>query len=136
MTESQESIEQFLIPFATDRLTQKSAKKVMSILKRTVYKEFIDFHTWMIKAFTRCVFEVEGTIYLKDIVTIIIAEANLATDAPPFRIQLANNFFDTFDALDFKAFLESEVHRWLVYLQENNKLPGRYNRFTGKYEKD
>jgi len=136
MTESQDSIEQFLIPYATDRLTQKSAKQVMSILSRTVYKEFLDYYTWMIKAFARCVFDVEGAIYLRDVVTIIIAEANLATDAPPFRVQLANNFFDTFDALDFKVFLESEVHRWLVYLQENSKLPGKYNRFTGKYEKN
>jgi len=136
MAESNDSIEQFLIPYATDRLNQKSAKTVKSILKRTVHKEFLDYYAWMIKAFARCVFDVEGEIYLRDIITIIIAEANLATDAPPFRVMLANNFFDTFDAMDFKAFLESEVHRWLVYLQENSKLPGKYNRFTGKYEKN
>jgi len=136
MTESQDSIEQFLIPYATDRLTPKSAKRIISTLKRTVHKEFLDYYTWMIKAFARCVFDVEGAIYLRDIVTIIIAEANLATDAPLFKVELANNFFSTFDAMDFKAFLESEVHRWLVYLQENSKLPGKYNRFTGKYEKN
>lgn len=136
MAESHDSIEQFLIPYATDRLNQKSAKTVRSILKRTVHKEFLDYYVWMIKAFTKCIFDIEGEIYLKDIITIIIAEANLATDAPPFRVMLANNFFDTFDSMDFKAFLESEVHRWLVYLQENSKLPGKYNRFTGKYEKN
>jgi len=136
MAESQDSIEQFLIPYATDRLNQKSAKSVKNILKQTVHKEFLDYYTWMIKAFARCVFDVEGDIYLRDIITIIIAEANLATDAPPFRVMLANNFFSTFDAMDFKAFLESEVHRWLVYIQENSKLPGKYNRFTGKYEKN
>lgn len=136
MAESQDSIEQFLIPYATDRLNQKSAKSVKNILKQTVHKEFLDYYTWMIKAFARCVFDVEGDIYLRDIITIIIAEANLATDAPPFKVMLANNFFSTFDAMDFKAFLESEVHRWLVYIQENSKLPGKYNRFTGKYEKN
>jgi len=135
MSESQDSIEQFLIPYATDRLNQKSAKQVKSILMRTVHKEFLDYYAWMIKAFARCIFEVEGGIYLRDMITVIIAEANLATDAPPFRVMLANNFFKTFDSLDFKAFLESEVHRWLVYLQENSKLPGKYNRFTGKFEK-
>ena len=136
MAESNDSIEQFLIPYATDRLNQKSAKTVKSILERTVHKEFLDYYAWMIKAFARCVFDLEGEIYLRDIITIIIAEANLATDAPPFRVKLANNFLSTFDAMDFKAFLESEVHRWLVYLQENSKLPGKYNRFTGKYEKN
>ena len=136
MAESNDSIEQFLIPYATDRLNQKSAKTVKSILERTVHKEFLDYYAWMIKAFARCVFDLEGEIYLRDIITIIIAEANLATDAPPFRVMLANNFLSTFDAMDFKAFLESEVHRWLVYLQENSKLPGKYNRFTGKYEKN
>ncbi len=136
MTESHDSVEQFLIPFATDRLNQKSAKTVKSTLKRTVHKEFLDYYAWMIKAFARCIFDVEGEIYLRNIITIIIAEANLATDAPPFRVMIANNFFSTFDSMDFKAFLESEVHRWLVYLQENSKLPGKYNRFTGKYEKN
>lgn len=136
MTESYDSVEQFLIPFATDRLNQKSAKTVKSTLKRTVHKEFLDYYAWMIKAFARCIFDVEGEIYLRNIITIIIAEANLATDAPPFRVMIANNFFSTFDSMDFKAFLESEVHRWLVYLQENSKLPGKYNRFTGKYEKN
>ncbi len=136
MAESQDSIEQFLSPYATDRLNQKSGKPVKNILKQTVHKEFLDYYAWMIKAFARCVFNLEGEIYLRDIITIIIAEANLATDAPPFRVMLANNFFSTFNALDFKAFLESEVHRWLVYLQENSKLPGKYNRFTGKYEKN
>lgn len=136
MAESNDSIEQFLIPYATNRLNEKSAKKVKNILKQTVHKEFLDYYAWMIKAFARCVFDLEGEIYLRDIITIIIAEANLATDAPPFKVMLANNFFSTFDAMDFKAFLESEVHRWLVYLQENSKLPGKYNRFTGKYEKN
>ncbi len=136
MTESHDNIEQFLIPYASDRLNQESGKHVLNILTRTVYRKFLDYYTWMIKAFARCIIDVKGEIYLRDIITIIIAEANLATDAPPFTVILSSNFHKTFDSLDFKTFLESEVHRWLVYLQEKNKLPGIYNRFTGKYEKN
>ena len=133
---SAESLEQFLSPFVEERFSQKEARDVKGILKRTVNKQIDDYLIWLVRAFIRCIVNVENEIYIKDITAIIVAEANLATDAPPFKVEVSYNFFDTFESLDFKLFLESEVHRWLVYLQEKGKLPGNYERFTGKFKKN
>jgi len=133
---SAESLEQFLSPFVQERFGQKEAKGIKGILNRTVSEHFDDYLIWLVRAFVRCIVNVENEIYIKDITSIIVAEANLATDALPFKVKVSYNFFDSFESLDFKLFLESEVHRWLVYLQEKGKLPGNYERFTGKYKKN
>jgi len=132
---SAESLEQFLSPFVQERFSQKEARGIKGILNRTVSKHFDDYLIWLVRTFVRCIVNIEKEIYLKDITAIIVAEANLATEAPPFKVKVSYNFFDTFESLDFKLFLESEVHRWLVYLQEKGKLPGNYERFTGKFKK-
>jgi len=129
-------LEQFLSPFVEERFSQKEARDIKGILKRTVSDHIEDYLIWLIRAFVRCIVNTENEIYIKDITSIIVAEANLATNAPPFKVKVSYNFFDTFESLDFKLFLESEVHRWLVYLQEKGKLPGKYERFTGKFKKN
>lgn len=132
---SAESLEQFLSPFVQERFSQKEARGIKGILNRTVSEHFDDYLIWLVRTFVRCIVNIENEIYIKDITAIIVAEANLATEAPPFKVKVSYNFFDTFESLDFKLFLESEVHRWLVYLQEKGKLPGNYERFTGKFKK-
>ncbi len=133
---SAESLEQFLSPFVQERFNQKETRDIKSVLKRTISEHIDDYLIWLVRAFVRCVVNVEKEIFIKDIAAVIVAEANLATDAPPFKVKVSYNFFDTFESLDFKLFLESEVHRWLVYLQEKGKLPGNYERFSGKYKKN
>ncbi len=132
---SAESLEQFLSPFVQERFSQKEARGIKGILNRTVSEHFDDYLIWLVRTFVRCIVNIENEIYIKDITAIIVAEANLATEAPPFKVKVSYNFFDTFESLDFKLFLESEVHRWLVYLQEKGKLPGNYERFTGKFKR-
>lgn len=132
---SAENLEQFLSQFVQERFSQKETRDIKGILNRTVSAHFEDYLIWLVRAFVRCLVNVENEIYIKDITSIIVAEANLATDAPPFKVKVSYNFFDTFESLDFKLFLESEVHRWLVYLQEKGKLPGNYERFSGKFKK-
>jgi len=133
---SAENLEQFLSQFVLERFSQKEARDIKGILNRTVSAHFEDYLIWLVRAFVRCLVNVENEIYIKDITSIIVAEANLATDAPPFKVKVSYNFFDTFESLDFKLFLESEVHRWLVFLQEKGKLPGNYERFSGKFKKN
>ncbi len=133
---SAESLEQFLSPFVQERFSQKETRDIKGVLKRTVSEHIDDYLIWLVRAFVRCIVNVEKEIFIKDIAAIIVAEANLATDAPPFKVKVSYNFFDTFESLDFKLFLESEVHRWLVYLQEKEKLPGNYERFSGKFKKN
>lgn len=133
---SAENLEQFLSQFVQERFSQKEAKDIKGILNRTVSAHFEDYLIWLVRAFVRCLVNIENEIYIKDITSIIVAEANLATDAPPFKVKVSYNFFDTFESLDFKLFLESEVHRWLVFLQEKGKLPGNYERFSGKFKKN
>jgi len=132
---SAENLEQFLSQFVQERFSQKETRDIKGILNRTVSAHFEDYLIWLVRAFVRCLVNVENEIYIKDITSIIVAEANLATDAPPFKVKVSYNFFDTFESLDFKFFLESEVHRWLVFLQEKGKLPGNYERFSGKFKK-
>ncbi|GAH38188.1 unnamed protein product [marine sediment metagenome] len=132
---SAESLEQFLSLFVQERFSQKEARGIKGILKRTVTEHIDDYLIWLVRTFVRCIVNIENEIYIKDITAIIVAEANLATEAPPFKVKVSYNFFDTFESLDFKLFLESEVHRWLVYLQEKGKLPGNYERFTGKFKR-
>jgi hypothetical protein len=94
----------------------------------------MDYLAWIVRAFVRCINTVEEGLQIKDVLTIVLAEANLASDAPPFAIKVSDNFLNTFDSIDLKTMMESEIPRWFVYLQENSKLPGKYDRFTGKFE--
>ncbi|NHJ25331.1 MAG: hypothetical protein EAX89_12190 [Candidatus Lokiarchaeota archaeon] len=130
-----EELEHFLMPYAIGRFEEKSVKGLKGVLKRMITKDFMDYLAWVVRAFVRCICTVEESLHIKEILTIVLAEANLASNAPPFIIKVSDNFLDTFDSIDLKTMMESEVHRWLVYLQESSKLPGKYNRFTGKYVK-
>lgn len=84
----------------------------------------------LIGAFARCIFNVEDEIYLKDIATIILAESNYISGQTTSYLQKKMT-----TQLRWKNAIESEIHIWMLLLQEKNKLPGIYERFTGRFKK-
>ena len=84
------------------------------------------------KSFLWCIQSVSGKIHLQEITTVSIAEAtyerglynllgNLVIGQRKLRIE------------EIIPFLPGEIHNWLLFLQNNGKLTGNYNRFTGIY---
>ncbi|MHA1304793.1 MAG: hypothetical protein ACTSQE_15215 [Candidatus Heimdallarchaeaceae archaeon] len=135
-------LEQVLIPYALDRfsLNNNPAAAMMSsnFLFQKVLGSALDraqsyiesFVTWLCRAFVRSIVNVEDKIKLSEISTVILAEAVLMLDLPPYGITSSSN---NDDKSDTKVMVETEVHRWFVFLQDQGKLPGTYNRFTGIY---
>ena len=91
-----------------------------------------DYVTWLVRAFVRCLFNIGDEIYLKDLSAITLAEASyMAGIGPfgPFQQQMGAGT----DRSSSEIQMEAEVHVWLLHLQEEGKLPGVYERFTGRY---
>ncbi|MCE7749294.1 MAG: hypothetical protein GPJ51_12970 [Candidatus Heimdallarchaeota archaeon] len=114
-----QELEEILLPFAVGRLG-----------KMFVSKKFKRFFEWIVRAYVRCLFNITDEIHLLEITTVAIAEAYYMDEIKIF------NVYDTV----IKQFTTSgtqmasgEIHQWFIYLQEKEKLPGIYNRFTGKY---
>ena len=83
--------------------------------------------TWEVRAFIRCIYLVNQPILLQDITFIVIEEMSLMMNFPPYNTTTLEN------RDQFLFILGAEIHRWFLHLGENNKLPGIYERFTGKY---
>lgn len=94
----------------------------------------MEFFTQMIKAFAKCILSTKNYMYLKDIVAVSIAETNYTLNSPSKIVMIASDpRHSTYFPLDLGPFMETEIHYWLIYLQENSKLPGEYNQFNGQY---
>ena len=141
MSESEvEEIEKILIPFALKRFdfdnyqsTFPMSKMAMGMAKKMMGNWVNDYVTWLVRAFTRCLLNVSNEIYLKDLAAVVAAEANyMAGIGPfgPFQRQWAQG---TGERSSTENLVESEIHVWLLHLQDENKLPGIYERFTGRY---
>ena len=84
--------------------------------------------TWEVRAFIRCIYMVNEPIFLQDITFITISEVSLMMNYPPY-----NQTGIIENRAEMPLSMGAEIHRWFLHLQENNKLPGNYERFTGKY---
>ena len=74
---------------------------------------------------------------MKDIANITRAEALFMMNEPVFSM----NFKAVSSFLygeQMENLLDNEMHRWILYLAENKKLPpgSEYHRFMGKYIKN
>ncbi len=118
-------LEKFLLPFAFDRYkTDNPLAKLAIGLNQNRFNTMI---TWEVRAFIRCIYSVNQPILLQDITFIVIAEMSLMMNFPPYNTTTLGN------RDQFLFILGAEIHRWFLHLEENNKLPGIYERFTGKY---
>ncbi len=131
-----EELEKFLVPYVLERFNQKFARSVVGVLGSVIKgkKEgVLEFISFLARACVRCLMSTSNEIYLKDIASVVFAEACLVKDLPPIRFREwwseHSEFYNPIPTL------LSEIHRWLIYLEENGKLPGNYERFTGKFVK-
>jgi len=112
-------IEEFLLPYVIER--------VQKWYRKTRYGECIK---WAARALIRCLLNVTDKMHLHEITSISLSEVYYLE-----RIKV----FDTKDE-HITSFMEAntqalagEIHQWIIYLQENGKLPGIYERYTGFY---
>lgn len=102
--------------------------KMMLVGKRRIK----DFFMILVRAFVRCLYYSKGEMFLRDISAVTRAEANYIMDQPLYaigstaQVQLSEQI---------ENLIDSEIHRWILLLAENNKLPpgSEYHRFMGKF---
>lgn len=129
-----EELEKFLIQFVIERFSQKNARSVVNVLSSGIpgkKEEVFEFLSFLARAFIRCIISTKEYIYLKDITSVVFAEACMAKDLQP--IYFIMSWSDSSAFYNPIPTMLSEIHRWLIYLEENGKLPGKYERFTGKF---
>lgn len=138
-----EELEAFLLPFAQDRFDfskYKSgmpfAKMAQSMAKSMMGGWVTEYVTWLVRSFVRLILNSDEPMYLKDIAALIQAEAGYMSGVGPYG--LFNARFGTgtgagSDRSSGEAMTEGEVHAWMIHLTDNDKLPGNYERFTGRY---
>ena len=114
-----QELEDILIPFAL---------KSLGILP--MGRKFKLFFEWLVRAYIRCLFNITDEIHLNEITTVVIAEAYFMDDVRVFSMY--GGYIKQFTALG-NQFAAGEIHKWFIHLQELGKLPGVYNRFSGKF---
>lgn len=109
----------FLIPFVMERYKAPN-----------VNDEFLKVIEDLAKSFLWCILSVKGRLHLQAITTISFAEAtyergmyNLLGTPTIGTKKIGLN--------ELYPLLPGEIHNWLLFLQNNGKLNGTYDRFTG-----
>ena len=111
-------LEGFLYAFALGRYFNKRAN-VLGIKKlmRKITK-------CQVVAFIRCIELSNVPISFTDLTMIVDAETYSMMNFIPR---------DGYGTAFTPEQLGREIHQWLLYLQENRKLPGIYERYTGRF---
>ncbi|MBN1330554.1 MAG: hypothetical protein JXA54_13855 [Candidatus Heimdallarchaeota archaeon] len=127
-------LEDFLSPYVQQRFDYSNtpfgglAKSLMSGRVNQIQQYVI----WIMRALIRCILSTEKDIYLRDIVSVSTAEAYTMMQFTPMRNMHTYNASQ--GASYFDLIMEAEIHNWLLHLEEHEKLPGTYNRFSGLYK--
>lgn len=116
-----QELRDFLLPFVLERY------KVPN-----VNEEFLRIIEDTAKSFLWCILSVSGSLHLQAISTISIAEATYERGMYNLvgTIMIGSRKLGIEDVIPL---LPGEIHNWLLFLQNNGKLTGNYNRFTGIY---
>ncbi|NPD89840.1 MAG: hypothetical protein HGN29_14095 [Asgard group archaeon] len=136
-------LEDLLLPFALERynfdnykmnmpMSRMMKSMVKSMAKSMVGNIITEQVTWLVRSFIRCLISISDEIYLKDLAAITLAEASYMAGIGPYG-PFHRSFGSGGDRGGSEVQIEAEVHVWLLYLLDNNKLPGIYERFTGRY---
>lgn len=126
-------LEDFLIPYVLDRfdVSQSPLGAFAKTFMRKAITQGENYAIWLVRALVRCIISIDDQMYLKDINTVVMSEAYVMMGFTPMRHP---GTAEIEDLAGQKVLLENEIHNWLIHLQEKEKLPGRYNRFTGLYK--
>ncbi|MHA1224268.1 MAG: hypothetical protein ACTSSG_03430 [Candidatus Heimdallarchaeaceae archaeon] len=141
MSEKEVSIlEEFLLPFALKRFSLESyhtnfplAQVAKAMAKSVMGNILNEYVTWLVRAFVRVLYNTSNEIYLKDLAAVTLAEASYMAGIGPFGSFKGMMGTSTEGRASMELITETEIHAWMLYLQENDKLPGVYQRFEGKY---
>lgn len=125
-----EKVDEFLFQFVKPRFRDIGT---LSFSKKILYNHLM----LLIRAFIRCLYNSNGTIFLKDIAFITRAEALYMSNEALFDIGTKAYSFSLYNQ-KLEDIIDIEIHRWMLYLAENNKLPpgSEYNRFMEKFVKN
>jgi hypothetical protein len=133
-----QELEELLLPFALKRFDFDSyqgsfpmSRMMKSMAKSMMGDVITEYVTWLVRAFVRCLLSISTEIYLKDLAAVTLAEASYMGGIGPFGH--FNRMQSSGDRGGSEVQIEAEVHVWLLFLLDNNKLPGVYERFTGRY---
>ncbi|MFX1556780.1 MAG: hypothetical protein ACFFC9_05960, partial [Promethearchaeota archaeon] len=87
----------------------------------------------VVRALVRCLHHVDKEIYIKDIMEAVMAEADYMLNEDPFKIDFQSIAKIRYSE-EFQNLIKSEIHGWILYLLNNDKLPSnlRYERFIGR----
>lgn len=122
-------IESRLMEFTKNRLNLSGIAG--SILRSIGGNILQSLHQRMIQAFSRAILSVQKAIYLHDLATAVISEVGYMMDVRPIKVtgrMITDS--DTF------YLWQTELHAWLIFLSSERLLPGRYERFIGRYVVD
>ncbi len=116
-----QELRDFLVPFLQDRYRSPTVNDELRRVIEDIAKSFL----W-------CILSVSGRLHLQAITTISIAEATyergLYNSLRPLTIGSKD-----IGLAELIPLLPGEIHNWLLFLQNNGKLQGTYDRFTGVY---
>ena len=130
-------LERFLLAYTRDRFdiswnrvlgsSPLSTKKSVSFCTKLVES--------LVQALVKALYSVSDEIYLNDLANVVISQAAymmrislIYKPTMKFRVEY---IFKTESFLQYQA----EIHHWLIYLAENNKLPGKYEKYLGKFSR-
>jgi hypothetical protein len=122
-----EEIDNFLYKHASDRFSRLFRFMLVG------QKRLKSYLMLVVRAFVRCMYHIEKYIYLKDIMKAVMAEADYMLNEEPFKIDFQSIAKIRYSE-EFQNLIKSEIHGWILYLLDNNKLPSnfKYERFVGK----
>lgn len=122
-----EEIDNFLFDHAMDRF-EKIFKYMLMGQKRL--KSYIML---VVRALVRCIHHVDKEIYLKDVLEVVMAEADYMLKEDPFKIDFKSIARIRYSE-EFQNLIKSEIHEWIIFLVDNKKTPPqfKYERFLGR----
>jgi hypothetical protein len=128
MDEAQlEEIDNFLYEYAVKRFELLFKFMLMG------QKRLKSYIMLVVRALIRCIHHIEKEMYLKDVLEVTMAEADYILNEDLTKIDFKSIAKIRYSE-EFQNMIKSEIHRWIIYLAENNKVPANftYDRFLGR----
>ena len=131
-----QSLESFLMPYAQERFNIGGSGILGNFAKSITGGKLSELATRLVQAYVRGLFNVFGEIYLRDFASAVISEAAYMMGIKPVFTTVSTTVrAEQFFTGDHFYHYQTEIHHWFIYLAENRKLPGKYERFIGKFSR-
>ena len=135
-SEEMQDLESILLAYTKDRFDMSSKGGILGSFANKFAGSLInELEKRLVLAFVRALYNVDGEMYLRDITAAVVSEAGYMMGVSPiFLAKTTSVKAEQLFTGDSIVRYQSEFHHWLIYLAEKGKLPGRYERFIGKWE--